>query len=331
MARIEICDRGHIGAFALENTMLRRMPCVITLFFFSFSACAQTTLNGAGSAFAHPTMSKWLAEYHKLRPEIRMTYNPNGSWPGMVLTMVGTIDFGATDAPVTVAQLAKATVPVIQVPVILDADVPAYNLPGLQTQVRFTGQVLADIFLGKIKNWNDPVITSLHTGVALPNQGINVVHCLDDSGATYIWTDHLSRVSSEWKSRVGRGTRVEWPTGVGADGDKGVSGKIREVKGAIGYVELSYAHKKKLSFGSVKSADGRFTTASLGRVSIGNASRTNACPVASFTWILIPVRARNPETRKALKEFLAWIVKSTQPIFIVCLCHQKSQPRRREF
>jgi len=308
--------------------MLRRMPCVVALFFFSFSACAQTTLNGAGTAFVYPIMSKWLAEYHKLHPEIRTSYYPNGSWPGMVLTMAGMIDFGATDAPVTGAQMAKATVPVVQVPVILDADVPAYNLPGSQTQLRFTGQVLADIFLGRIKNWNDPAISSLNTGIALPNQEITVVHRLDDSGTTYIWTDYLSKVSSEWRSRVGRGTSVEWPTGVGADGDEGVSEEIREVKGAIGYVELSYAQKKKIPFGSVKNTDGRFVAAGLGgikksaastvrtqsdlRVSIRTASGTNAYPIASFTWILVPVRARNSETKRALKEFLAWILADGQ-------------------
>lgn len=304
--------------------MLRRMPCVVGLCFFSFLASAQTTLNGAGSAFVYPIMSKWVAEYHKLRPEIRMSYYPNGSWPGMVLTMAGMIDFGATDAPVSDAQLAKAKLPIIQVPVVLIADVPAYNLPGLQTQIRFTGQVLADIFLGNIKNWNDPAISSLNAGVALPNQEITVVHRLDGSGTTYIWTDYLSKVSSEWKSRVGQGTSVKWPVGLAANGDEGVSEKIREVKGAIGYVELSYAQKKKIPFGKVKNANGRFVAANLGgikeaapsavgaqsdlRVSVSNASRTNTYPIASFTWILVPVRARNSETKKALKEFLAWIL-----------------------
>jgi len=308
--------------------MLRRMACVAALFFLSLLASAQTTLNGAGSSFVYPIMSKWLAEYHKLHPEIRMSYYPNGSWPGMVLTMAGMIDFGATDAPVSKVQLAKAQVPVIQVPVVLDADVPAYNLPGLQTQIRFTGRVLADIFLGRIKNWHDPAIASVNQGVSLPDQEITVVHRLDGNGTTYIWTEYLSRVSSEWKSKVGQGTSVEWPVGVAATGDEGVSDKIREVVGAIGYVELSYAQKKKIPFGRVKNANGRFGVASLGavkqssastaetqadlRVSISNSSGTNAYPVASFTWILVPVRARNHKTDKALKEFLAWIVTDGQ-------------------
>ena len=308
--------------------MLRRRACVVTLFLFCLHGSAQTTLNGAGSALVYPIMSKWVAEYHKQHPEIRVSYYPNGSWPGMVLTMAGMIDFGATDAPVSSAQLAKATVPVIQVPVVLEADVPAYNLPGLQTQLRFTGRVLADIFLGKITNWNDPAISSLNAGVALPNQEITVVHRLDGSGATYIWTDYLSKVSSDWKSRVGQGTSVEWPVGVPATGNEGVSDKIREVKGAIGYVELSFAQEKKIPFGSVKNANGRFVAASLGgikesassavgtqsdlRVSVSNASRTNTYPIASFTWVLMPVRGRNPETKRALKEFLAWILTDGQ-------------------
>ncbi len=316
--------------------MLRRMPCVVALFFFSFSACAQTTLNGAGSAFVYPIMSKWMAEYHKLRPEIRMSYYPNGSWPGMVLTMAGMIDFGATDTPVTGEQLAKATVPIIQVPVILEADVPAYNLPDLKTQIRFTGEVLADVFLGKIKKWNDPAISSLNAEVTLPNQEITVVHRSDGSGTTYLWTDYLSKVSSEWKNRVGQSTSVEWPVGVGADGNEGVSEKIREVKGAIGYVEFSYAQKKQIHFGSIKNANGRFVTASLEaikeapafaagthsdlRVSIGSISETNPYPVASFTWILVPVRARNSQTKKALEDFLAWIVTDGQKYAVDLYC-----------
>ena len=316
--------------------MLRRMACVLALFLIPLLASAQTTLNGAGSSFVYPIMSKWAGEYHKLHPEIQMSYYPNGSWPGMVLTMAGMIDFGATDAPVSDAQLAKATIPVIQVPVILDADVPAYNLPGLQTQIRFTGRVLADIFLGRIKNWNDPAISSLNAGVALPNQEITVVHRLDDSGTTYIWTDYLSKVSSEWKSRVGQGTRVEWPVGLAATGDEGIAEKIREVKGALGYLQLSYAQTKKIPFGKVKNANGRFVGPSLGgikqgattaigtqsdlRVSSGGASRINPYPVASVTWILVPVRARNSKTKKAINEFLAWIVTDGQKYAIDLYC-----------
>jgi phosphate transport system substrate-binding protein len=187
---------------------------------------------------------------------------------------------------------------------------------------------LADIFLGKIKNWNDPAISSMNRGVALPNQEITVVHRSDGSGTSYIWADYLSKVSDEWKNKVGKGTSVKWPVGVGANGNEGVSERIREVKGAIGYVELSYAQNKKIPFGSVQNPNGLFSTASVGgikeaaasavgtqsdlRVSISNAPGPNAYPVASFSWILVPVRARNPESKKALNEFLVWILTDGQ-------------------
>jgi phosphate transport system substrate-binding protein len=328
MARVEICDQDRVETFDLENTMPRRMPCVVALFFVSFLASAQTTLNGAGSTFVYPIMSKWAAEYHKQHPETQVSYLPLGSGAGIAQTMAGMLDFGGTDAPVSDAELAKAKVPVIHVPVVLGADVPAYNVPEVQTQLRFTGQVLADIFLGKIKNWNDPAISSVNQGVALPNQEITVVHRLDGSGTTYIWADYLSKVSDEWKNRVGKGTSVKWPVGMGANGNEGVSERIRGVKGAIGYVELSYAQNKRIPFGSVQNPNGLFFSASVGgikeaaasavgtrsdlRVSISNAPGTNAYPIASFSWILVPVRARNPEIKKALKEFLAWIVTDGQ-------------------
>lgn len=328
MTRVEICDPDRVGTFALEDTMPRRMPCVVALFFVSFLASAQTTLYGAGSTFVYPIMSKWAAEYHKQHPETQVSYLSNGSGAGIALTMTGLVDFGGTDAPVSDAELAKAKVPVIHVPVILGADVPAYNLPEVHTQLRFTGQVLADIFLGKIRNWNDPAIASANQGVALPNQEITVVHRSDGSGTTYIWADYLSKVSSEWKNRVGKGTSVKWPVGVGANGNEGVSENIREVTGAIGYVELSYAQNKKIPFGSVQNPKGLFFAATVDgikeaaasavgtqsdlRVSISNAPGPNAYPVASFSWILVPVRARNPESKKALNEFLVWILTDGQ-------------------
>jgi phosphate transport system substrate-binding protein len=328
MARGEICDPDRVETFALEDTMPRRMPCVIVLFFVSFLASAQTTLNGAGSTFVYPIMSKWAAEYHKQHQETLVSYLPLGSGVGIAQTMAGMLDFGGTDAPVSDAELAKAKVSVIHVPVVLGADVPAYNLPEVRTQLRFTGQVLADIFLGTIKNWNDPAIASANQGVALPNQEITVVHRLDGSGTTYIWADYLSKVSDAWKNKVGKGTSVKWPVGLGANGNEGVSERIREVKGAIGYVELSYAQNKRIPFGSVRNPSGLFIAASVGaikeaaasavdtqsdlRVSISNALGPNAYPVASFSWILVPVRARSPESKKALKEFLGWILTDGQ-------------------
>lgn len=308
--------------------MPRRMLCVVMLLFFSFVASAQTTLNGAGSTFVYPIMSKWAEEYHKQHPETQVSYLPTGSGAGIAQTMAGMLDFGGTDAPVSDAELAKAKVSIVHIPVVLGADVPAYNVPEVQAQLRFTGPVLAGIFLGKIKNWNDPAIASLNEGITLPNQEITVVHRVDGSGTTYIWADFLSKVSDEWKNRVGKGTSVKWPVGVGANGNEGVSEKIREVKGAIGYVELSYAQNKKIPFGSVQNPHGLFISASVGgmkeaaasavgtqsdlRISISNAPGTNAYPIASFSWVLMPVQPRNPRSQKALKDFLAWIVTDGQ-------------------
>jgi phosphate transport system substrate-binding protein len=273
-------------------------------------------------------MAKWAEEYHKTHPEIQISYLPNGSGAGIALTLSGMLDFGGTDAPVSDAQLAKAAVKVIHFPVILGADVPAYNLPEVQTQLRFSGPVLADIFLGKIKNWDDPAIAANNPGVRLPNKSIMAVHRQDGSGTTYIWVDYLSKVSPEWKSRVGRGTSVKWPVGAEANGNEGVSEAIRNTPGALGYIELSYAEKKKIAFGSVLNADGAFISASVSgieeaasslkeipadfRVSISNAVGKNAYPIASFSWVLVPNRPHDAATRKILMDFLAWAISDGQ-------------------
>ncbi len=262
--------------FAVGDTMPFRMACVVVLFFVSLLTSAQTTLNGAGSTFVYPIMSKWAAEYHKQHAETQVSYLPLGSGAGIAQTMEGMLDFGGTDAPVSDAELARAKVPVIHVPVVLGADVPAYNLPDVHAQLRFTGQVLADIFLGKIRNWNDPAIASTNQDVTLPNQEITVVHRLDGSGTTYVWADYLSKVSSEWKNRVGKGTSVKWPVGVGSNGNEGVSERIREIKGAIGYIELSYAQTKKIPFGSVQNASGLFIAASVAGIKEAAASSVGA-------------------------------------------------------
>lgn len=291
-------------------------------------AQGQTTVHGAGSTFVYPIMSKWAEEYHKNHPEIQISYLPNGSVAGIAQTINGNLDFGGTDAPVSDAQLAQAKVKVIHFPVILGADVPAYNLPEVQTQLRFTGTSLADIFLGKIKNWNDPAIAATNPGVRLPDKPIVVAHRQDGSGTTYIWTDYLSKASPEWKSKVGKGTSVKWPVGVEANGNEGVSEAIRNTPGALGYIELSYAEKKKIAFGSVQNLDGAFISASTSgieeaasslkevpadfRVSIINAPGRNAYPVASFSWVLIPSRPRDAATRKALMDFLAWAISDGQ-------------------
>jgi len=273
-------------------------------------------------------MAKWAEEYHKTHPEIQISYLPNGSGAGIAMTLSGMLDFGGTDAPVSDAQLAKAAVKVIHFPVILGADVPAYNLPEVQTQIRFTGPVLADIFLGKIKNWDDPAIASSNPGVRFPNKSIVVVHRQDGSGTTYIWADYLSKVSSEWKSKVGKGTSLKWPVGREANGNEGVSEAIRNTQGALGYIELSYAEKKKIAFGSVQNADGVFISASVSgieeaasslkeipadfRISISNPEGKNAYPISSFSWVLVPNRPKDAATKKILMDFLTWAISDGQ-------------------
>ncbi|MGO9539004.1 MAG: phosphate ABC transporter substrate-binding protein PstS [Terriglobales bacterium] len=308
--------------------MLRSWVLSAVLLFGSTSLLGQTTIFGAGSTFVSPIMSKWAEQYHKIHPDIQISYLANGSGAGIGLTLTGMVDFGGTDAPVSDAQLAQAKVKVSHFPVILGADVPAYNLPEVQTQLRFMGQTLADIFLGKIKNWNDPAIAASNPGVRLPDRPILVVHRLDGSGTTYIWADYLSKVSPEWKSKVGKGTSLKWPVGIAANGNEGVSDIIRTTQGALGYIELSYAEKKKIAFGSVQNADGVFTSASISgieeaasslkeipadfRVSISNAPGRNAYPIASFSWVLIPNHPKDPSRRKIVMDFLAWALTDGQ-------------------
>lgn len=310
--------------------MLRSRILSLALLFASVTALGQseTTIFGAGSTFVSPIMSKWAAEYHKVHPDIQISYLANGSGAGIGVTLTGMVDFGGTDAPVSDAQLAQAAVKVSHFPVTLGADVPAYNVPEIQTQLRFTGPVVADIFLGKIKNWNDPAIAAINPGVRLPDRTIMVVHRADGSGTTYIWGDYLSKVSPEWKSKVGKGTSLKWPVGIAANGNEGVSETIQKTVGAIGYIELSYAEKKKIAFGSVQNADGAFVSASISgieeaasslkeipadfRVSISNAPGRNAYPIASFSWILVPIHPTDPARKKIVMDFLAWIMTDGQ-------------------
>jgi phosphate transport system substrate-binding protein len=204
-------------------------------------ALGQTNLNGAGATFPYPIYSKWFSEYHKLHPDIQINYQPIGSGGGIRQVIAGTVDFGATDGPMTDDQLKEAKIKIVHVPTVLGAAVPAYNVPGVTGELKFTPQVLAGIFLGKITNWNDQAIAAANPGVSLPNQDIIVVHRSDGSGTTYIFTDYLAKVSPEWQNQVGKGTSVKWPTGIGGKGNEGVAGSIRTLPGSIGYVELIYA------------------------------------------------------------------------------------------
>jgi phosphate transport system substrate-binding protein len=294
----------------------------------SVPALAQTTLNGAGATFPYPMYSKWFSEYHKVHPEIEINYQSIGSGGGIRQVLAGTVDFGASDGPMTDEQLAQAKTKILHVPTVLGADVPAYNIPGVTGELQFTPEALAGIFLGKITSWNDPAIAKANPGVKLPGDQIIVIHRSDGSGTTYIWTDYLSKISPEWQSQAGKGTSVKWPVGLGGKGNEGVAGMIRQMQGSIGYIELIYAIQNKIPYGVVKNAAGNFVKASLDsvtaaaasapkmpadfRVSITNAPGKDAYPISSFTWLLIPVQSKDAAKGKILSDLLNWIVTDGQ-------------------
>jgi phosphate transport system substrate-binding protein len=288
----------------------------------------QTQLNGAGATFPYPMYSKWFSEYNKLHPDVRINYQSIGSGGGIRQVLNGTVDFGASDGPMTDEELKEAKVKILHIPTVLGADVPAYNVPGVSGDLKFTQEVLANIFLGKITAWNDPTIAKENPGVKFPNQPIVVVHRSDGSGTTYIFTDYLSKVSKEWESTVGKGTSVKWPIGLGGKGNEGVAGQIRQLQGSIGYVELIYAVENKITYGSVRNAAGNFVKATLDgvteaaasvktmpadfRVSITNAPGKTAYPISSFTWLLIPAQAKDPKKGKIIADFLDWMLNDGQ-------------------
>jgi phosphate transport system substrate-binding protein len=286
-------------------------------------ADAQMLMNGAGATFPYPIYSKWFDEYTRIDPEVRFNYQSIGSGGGIKQITSRTVDFGATDGPMTDEQLKQAPAPLLHIPTVLGAVVATYNLPGAP-KLKFTGDVLADVFLGKITKWNDPKITALNPGVSLPDQPIVVVHRSDGSGTTYIWVDYLSKVSAEWQQKVGKGTSVNWPVGLGGKGNEGVSGQVKGQPGALGYVELAYAVKNNMPVGSIKNANGKFveptiastTAAAAGaarsmpddfRVSLTNAPGDDAYPVASFTWLLVYKDQTNEAKGRALSKFLWWM------------------------
>ena len=306
--------------------MLRRIS--IFLFLLAIPMWGQTTLNGAGATFPYPMYSKWFSEYNKLHSDIQFNYQSIGSGGGIRQVLAGTVDFGATDGPMTDEQLAQAKTKILHIPTVLGADVPAYNIPGVTEELKFTPELLANIFLGKITSWNDAALAKANPGVNLPNQPIIVIHRSDGSGTTYIFTDYLSKVSPDWKNQVGKGTSVKWPVGLGGKGNEGVAGMIRQMQGSIGYVELIYAVNNKIAYGSVKNAGGQFVKASLDsvtaaaasvksmpadfRVSITNAPGKDAYPIASFTWLLIPTPSKDPAKGKIIADFLNWMVDDGQ-------------------
>jgi phosphate transport system substrate-binding protein len=282
-------------------------------------------LTGAGATFPYPIYSKWFSEYSAAHPGVEVNYQSIGSGGGIRQVTAGLVDFGASDMPMTDEMLSQSKIKLIHIPTVLGAVVPVYNVPGV-TDIRFSGDVLADIYLGKISNWNDARIVKDNPGVKLPDQKIIVVHRSDGSGTSFIFTDFLSKVSKDWSEGPGKGTSPSWPVGVGGKGNEGVAGLVRQMPGAIGYVELIYALQNHISFGTVKNASGNWIKASIEgvtaaaagiktmpadyRVSITDAPGANAYPISSFTYLLVPVDAANPGNRAVLKDMLSWMIKS---------------------
>ncbi len=281
-------------------------------------------ITAAGATFPYPIYTKWFSEYSAAHPGVEINYQSIGSGGGIQQVTNGVVDFGASDMPMSDQAMADAKVKVINIPTVLGADVPAFNLPGI-TDLKFGSSVLADIFLGKITNWNDPRIAKDNPGVHLPDQKIIVVHRSDGSGTTFIWTDYLSKISSEWASGPGKGTSINWPTGIGGKGNENVASLVRQMSGGIGYIELIYALQNHINFGSVQNSAGNFVKASIGgvtaaaatakippdyRVSITNAPGPDAYPISSFTYLLIPTSPTDAAKEHVIKDMLSWIIKS---------------------
>jgi phosphate transport system substrate-binding protein len=289
------------------------------------SAAVAQNINGAGATFPYPIYSKWFSEYSQLHPEVKINYQSIGSGGGIRQVSEGTVDFGATDGPMNDQQIASAKVKTMHIPTVLGAVVPVYNLPGVKQDLNFSSEVIADIYLGKVAKWNDSRIAKDNPGVSLPDKAILPVYRSDGSGTTYIFTDFLSKVSSDWQNKVGKSTSVKWPTGIGQKGNEGVAGMVRQSPYSFGYVELIYARANNMQFGAVKNASGKFLKATTDgvtaaaaavsktmpndyRVSITNAPGADSYPISSFTWLLIPLQSADPAKGKALQGFLTWML-----------------------
>ncbi|HWZ44065.1 MAG TPA: phosphate ABC transporter substrate-binding protein PstS [Candidatus Saccharimonadales bacterium] len=292
------------------------------------SAAAQTNLNGAGATFPNPIYQKWFSEYHNQHPDIQINYQSLGSGAGIAQLQKRTVDFGASDGPMNDDQLSQTPFKVLHIPTVLGAVVPTYNIPGVSAELKFTPDVLAGIFLGQIKKWNDPRLAKVNPGVKFPDADVIVVHRTDGSGTTYIFTDYLSKVSPEWAKGPKKGTSISWPVGLGGKGNEGVAGTVKQTEGSIGYVELIYALSNNMSYGRVQNAAGQFVKASLDsvtaaaaavknmpddfRVSITNAPGKEAYPISSFTWFLVPVEWTDAGKEKVFVNFLNWMVDKGQ-------------------
>jgi phosphate transport system substrate-binding protein len=290
---------------------------------------AQVKINACGATFPAPVYEKWFSDYHKAHNDVQINYTANGSGGGVNGVTQGTVDFGASDMPMTDQEQAAVKGKILHFPTVLGAVVPMYNVPGVTQELKFSGPVLAGIFLGNIKKWNDKMIAADNPGVKLPSDDIMVVHRTDASGTTFIFTDYLSKVSPEWKSKVGAAKAVSWPAGLAGNQSAGVTGLVKQTPDSISYVELIYAIQNKIGYGLVKNASGQYIKASMDtvseaaagvkmpddfRVSITNASGKNAYPIASFTWMLIPANIPDANKSKAIHAFLAWMLTDGQKI-----------------
>jgi phosphate transport system substrate-binding protein len=298
-----------------------------------FVARAVLSINGAGASFPEPIYSKWFDDYHKKDANIQINYQAIGSGGGIKQVTEGTVDFGASDGPMNDDQLKafqdKHGFPILHFPTVLGAAVPTYNIPGVTAELNFTPEALAGIYLGKVTKWNDPAIASVNSSVKLPANDIVVIHRSDGSGTTYIWTDYLSGISADWKSKVGKNTSVNWPVGLGGNKNEGVAGLVKQTPNSLGYVELIYAIKNNMPYGKVKNSSGDFIKADLAsvtaaaagaaknmpddfRVSIVNAPGKTAYPISSFTWLLIPSKFSDASKRDAIKGFVKWMLADGQ-------------------
>jgi phosphate transport system substrate-binding protein len=289
----------------------------------------QVLLNAAGATFPYPIYSKWFDVYHQAHSNVQINYQSIGSGGGIRQLLDKTVDFGASDGPMNDDQLKQASVPILHFPTVLGAAVPSYNVAGVSGDLNFTPDALSGIFIGKVTKWNDPAIAGANPGVKLPGDDIVVVHRSDGSGTSYIWTDYLSKVSPDWQSKVGKGTSVNWPVGLGGKGNEGVSALIQQTPSSLGYVELIYAVQNKIPYGKVKNSSGAFVKADLAsvsaaaaaaaktipddfRVSITNPEGKAAYPIASFTWLLIPSKFADASKRDVVKDFLKWALTDGQ-------------------
>jgi phosphate transport system substrate-binding protein len=321
----------------LSTVLLGTAIALICLVQFQFSTTSAASapspdsimLSATGATFPYPIYSKWFSDYNKIHPDIEINYQSLGSGAGIRQLLSGTVDFGASDAPMTDQQLGQAKTKILHFPTVLGAVVPTYNIPGVSQELNFTPDALVGIYLGKITKWNAPEIANYNKGVNLPGTEIVVVHRSEGSGTTYVWVDFLSKVSAEWQSKVGRNTSVNWPVGLGGKGNEEVTGLVKQTPGSIGYVELIYAIQNHIPYGRVRNSAGVFVKADLAsvtaaasafaksmpedfRISITNAPGKAVYPISSFTYLLIPTRIEDANKKQVIKNFLTWMLNDGQ-------------------